>query len=34
MDRWRPDDRLGLAIDLDEGTMLISDRDGTWRNEA
>ncbi|CAE7249830.1 ANK3, partial [Symbiodinium sp. CCMP2592] len=34
MDRWRPDDRLGLAIDMDEGTMRISDRDGSWRKEA
>ncbi|CAE7945130.1 Ank1 [Symbiodinium necroappetens] len=34
MDRWHPNDRLGLAIDLDEGTMRISHRDGTWRKEA
>ena len=34
MARWRPDDWLGLAIDLDEGIMRISDRDGTWHEEA
>ena len=34
MVRWRPDDWLGLAIDLDEGIMRISDRDGTWHKEA